>query len=185
MSNPLFADVNPGTPKFLLKTLFSAIGELAVTWAYLEIYIDKCIDAICEHCGGSNLGIELPRTYFARKIEFIRKWHNIHSIAATVLPSLQETLTTISEGSAFRNSLIHSVVVEMEHYEATGLITVFQYHRDKKRRNVEKVIIGTTTVKQIRSFGKQTLAFATFFAALHNRLVLGISPDDEPIKPNG
>jgi hypothetical protein len=163
-----------------LDTLFLAIGEVTVTLAYLELYIDMCIDAIFLHWGGRDLGIEPPRTSFSRKIAFMREWLKQHPDAARVFPTLPEELTAISDGADFRHSLVHSIVVDMEQYEVSGIVTIFNVRRNKQRV-VNKSRTAKTKIKQIREYRNQILRFAFFFAALHNRLKLGLSADDKPV----
>lgn len=151
--------------KHRLKTLFLAVGEMTVTWAYLEAVLDQCIDAICEIWGGKELGIEIPRTSLSRKLEFMREWHKRYPKASSLFPDLPARLNTVGEGSDFRHALIHGIVFDMTAYEVTGTARILRTERDRKR-GYKRSMSAAITVKKIRTFRNQVLHFAVFFGAL-------------------
>jgi hypothetical protein len=166
------------TRKHRIDTLFLAVGQMTVTWAYLEATIDACLDAIRQPTGGNVRALQLPRTSLSRKLEFLREWYMRRDDAAEHFPGFPEVLTTIAEGSEFRDALIRGVVVDMEAFETSGSAIDLATKQDHKKRQTKSGGPKVTS-RQIRRFRDQTYSYAVLFGALAEFFQGDGAADDE------
>jgi hypothetical protein len=170
-SNEGFLAIRKPAPKrkHRLDTLFRAIGEATVTWAFLEMTLDLCLETIHENWGGKELERDLPRISLARKIGYLRKWHQRGEKISAAFPELEVALETLEAASEHRHRLIHGVAVNIHEFPDTGLLKL---HRRLSGRR------STYRVDGIREFRNYTFRLAVFFGAFGEIL------RDDPIPKN-
>jgi hypothetical protein len=81
---------SPDAPKrrYRSDTLFRRVGELTITWAFVENSVDLCIDVIDTAWPHGTPAPERPRTAFGRKITYLRDWLKAAPDVAQIAPEL-------------------------------------------------------------------------------------------------
>lgn len=167
--------------KHRLDTIVMAIGEVTVAWAHLEIAVDLCIEVIHQDCGGKKMGIEIPRTSFYRKMDYLRQCNGRFFAFPIMFPDLNSEIIPILEDAAEqRNHIIHGAAINFNDYPETGVLRLYRRDRTKKQtRNIE----GITTLKALRAFRNHILRTAMFISNFHGILTdLAVKHEgDEPL----
>jgi hypothetical protein len=169
----------PKSKKHSLNTLFRRIGEVAVTWAYLEMMLDLCIIVIYDKWEGAKAEPERPRTSFARKTEFLRKWYTGDQRWPVVFPGFEAHITLLENAAEHRHRLIHGVAINIGEYPHTGTATVIRTLRKKNTTLREE---ASYTLVGIRNFRTHAFGLAVFMGSFAEILsgdpVLENDPDN-------
>lgn len=149
--------------KHRLDTLFLAIGEAAVVWAYLELAVDLCIEIIHEQWKGTEIEPDMPRTQFARKMRYLRDWHSTAEHAATVFRNFDGVVSMMEQASEHRHRLIHGVAINLRNYRESGIAEMMRRIRPKKERPFSER--ANYPVAAIQEFRNHVIGLATFMGA--------------------
>jgi hypothetical protein len=149
-------------PKHDLDDLFKAIGQVTVTWAYLETAIDLLVSEIWHRWSGNNLGLELPRTAMNRKLTFLRNWHE-RSKYAGLFQDFNVMLDQVEEASEHRHQLIHGIAADIEDFEDTGVATMVRAVNRTERKVTQAKL--AYTIPDIVNFRNHALRLALMIGA--------------------
>jgi len=144
--------------------LFRAIGEVTVSWSYLETAVDAWIDAIWFSWGGQALGIERPRTSLGRKLDFIRKWYGGEEKWPVLFPDLLKlTVDRIDRLSDHRHLIIHGLSLDFADFPETGITTLeLVKHKRGQRLRANRAY----TVSDIKALRDDTTKLAIMVGAI-------------------
>lgn len=129
------------TPKHDLDDLFRAIGQVAVTWAYLETAVTTLVDAIWLRWGGKDLGEPLPKTAMSRKTEFLKLWFNSDPKWQTTFPDFDDIPRRVDQASRARHQIIHGIAADIHEFPDTGTTSMVRIVSRTERR------VTTATIK--------------------------------------
>lgn len=144
-----------------LDDLFRAIGELTVSWAYLEATIDVCVQEVYYNQGGSYIEAEMPRTALSRKLEFLEKCFNVAPLCDR-FPGMKDVLDRVSGGATIRNAIIHGVLLDLDGYLKTGTATAVSHVRRKGRSMRQTLKTDHNRIRQLAEFAVKLSAFYGF-----------------------
>lgn len=163
--------------KHRLNTLFQKVGEVTVTWAYLENAVDLCIEAIHHRWNGEATNMEIPRTSFARKLTYFRDWYNSDEKYSELFPDFLSVVDMLEAASVHRHRLVHGIANNIGEYEQTGLAKWCRKIRKKAGTLHEE---ATYTVASIRDFRNHAVGLAIFTGAFAEILLGNTMGDDKP-----
>lgn len=166
----------PKPRRFRLETLFRRIGEITVTWAYLEHAVDAVIHVVHHDFEGKTVNPEIPSTpSFARKMTYLREWYASHEKWEVLFPQFLDVVTLLEAASTNRHRIIHGLALEIGAYEKTGINKVERRIRKKRTVTIET---ATYTIAGMRNLRNHILALAAFMGHFHEIL------SDDPVLKN-
>jgi len=115
-------------------TLFKKIGEVSVTWAYLELAVDMCIETIHFGWGGAQANLEIPRTSFFRKLTYLRDWFASDPKYQIIFPNFENIVQMLEDASEHRHRIIHGVALNIDDFPKTGKAELTRTIRRKNKR---------------------------------------------------
>lgn len=165
----------PKTKRFRYQTLFQRIGEVTVTWAYLEFAVDNVIGVLHTKWGGQKEGYEIPKTSFSRKLEYLRTWYAGDYRWPVVFPNFLDVIAMLDAASESRHRIIHGVATDIRAFPATGKNEVARILRKRDAVSVETVHYTLTTIRKFRDHIFALTVFMGHFLEII---------DDDPILKN-
>jgi len=148
-------------PRYSLTDLFQVLGEVTVTWAFLDSLIDDCIQDIHKNWGGKTIIKEVPNISLERKMAYLRKWHAEGPRISEIFPTLLDIVDALESAVEHRHRLIHGILLPLE-FTKTGKISFYRERVRKKGGQPESV---TFTLKSVREFRDWAYRLAIFFGA--------------------
>lgn len=116
------------------EKVYTVVGFVTMTWAYLEMCIDQTNTVIFHYCDGNKVEKELPVTSLKKKLKFQKlAFNQLPNLAGfkTCGLALAEKVRLMSDR---RHHLIHGAAV---HYDRDQKITKFVRFRFKDQYPVE------------------------------------------------
>jgi hypothetical protein len=169
-------------PKHTLDSLFQAIGEVTVTWAFLDSIVDDCLEEIHEKWGGKTVNNEIPHISMERKITYLRRWHGQVKNMSTIFPGLLNTVDALEAAVEQRHRIIHGISVNLLEFQNTGKVS---FYRDRVRRKGGNPESVTFTFKGLKEFRDWAFRLTIFFGALTEILMGDTMAEDESHKSFG
>lgn len=146
--------------KHRTQTLFQKVGEVTVTWAFLEGSVEACIGAIHSKWGGRELNLVIPRTSFARKTQYIRDWYASNETHNVLFPNFMDTIDRLDQLSEHRNRIIHGIAFGIGDYQTTGVNRIRRVIRHKKEP--PRVETSAYRLAHLTGLRTQIILFASF-----------------------
>jgi hypothetical protein len=163
--------------RYRLATLFSRIGELTVTWAFVEFAVDLCISEIHENWGGTDVEPDKPRTAFNRKITYLRAWYKARH-NAVLFPQFDLTIDMLELANEHRQNFIHGMHESILTFPTSGAATLLRTLHKGRHAWVRT----TYSLADMRLLRRHMLALAIFMGSfweiLRNDPVLANEADE-------
>lgn len=131
------------------RALYTAVGQMTIRWAGLELVLDDLVRNIFPISEASDT--EIPRS-LKRKVNFLKRTMDTTPRLAPFWEDGRALARRIKKGSEDRNWIIHGVVADVAHFEATGDLTL---NRVTYQETNIAVDTKTFTVKEIDGFTVQ------------------------------
>jgi hypothetical protein len=150
--------------------IYTAIGLVITSWAYVEDLINRCVLFFYHECGGNTTKTGksgIPRTQFNRKLKLL-------SESLSMLPILSiykdDGLALIARSktlSEYRDIIIHSVVTRLK--PESLILVKYKYNKE----NIDKPTLQHSqyTIKDLLDLGKKMTGLATDFHHYFQRIL--------------
>ena len=151
-------------PDDLFPPLSMAVGQMVLSWSFVEVSLDQWVAIIYQGVGGRNLAEEIPRA-LTRKIKFLRRcFRNI----AALDPFAEEAtklLDRAKEISEIRHTVVHGYISKYEPHTQTVTFVKLDAEKDIHRRFEIPL-----TFPQLLDAGGKCLDLSTDFTRFTKRL---------------
>lgn len=156
----------PKFRRFRLQTLFEHIGNVTITWAFLDDAVDDLIDTIHQTALGKKIG-EPPRTSFSRKITYLRECGKHFEKSEIARYKYSDFVDLLERASEHRHQLIHGVIANLGQYPDLGIARMLRYLRKQDRT---RIFVAHYNSRDVRDFAKHLLTLWTAIAAFDEAL---------------
>jgi len=159
-------------PADFLRNVSMAVGQLVVSWAFVEQVLDMCIAVVYQSLDCKYIGPEIPRST-KRKVEFLKTAIKTHRKLARFQTDLALLSSALTLADA-RHTVVHGVISEYD--DKKGAITFVmldakpQIHHEMRR---------TVTFKSLLDAGGQCQSLTVSLHDLVKRLIKALVPKNK------
>lgn len=158
-------------PSHRYDDLFRSIGEVTVTWTFLEVSLELWLDLLWSAWGGDRLGLERPRTSMGRKLDFIKSWYKSDARFEVLFPDLIEmTVNKIDILSDHRHLIIHGMSQDIARFPESGTTTL---ELRKFKRGKWFTATNEYSIADLQALRNNIVRLATTVGAVRECFVIG------------
>jgi hypothetical protein len=162
-------------PESVLDSLYTAVGHLVISWAFVDRALDFWIAIIFHDAGGKEIELQIPSA-FDRKTKFLRRcFRRIEALS----PFSEEALPYIEAACGFSNTRHFVVHGTMSDYRPEGHIFTFVNLRPDKPKTMHQLSQLHISAVQLLEDGVQCSELGGQMLDLGQRLLETLVPEGQ------
>ena len=153
-------------PDNLFPPLSMAVGQLILSWSFVEVSLDQWVAVVYQGVGGKQIEREIPRG-LDRKIKFLRRCFKRIPALEPFAEEATDILSRAKKLSSIRHTIVHGFVSKYDPHTQTMTFVKLDARKD---RDIHRVNETPLTFAQLLDAGGECLNLSTDSARLAKRL---------------